>query len=84
MKEGYLDTLSIDRIDNNGNYCKENCRWSTQEVQFRNKRNNLTFKGEYAVDANKRLGGSHSLIANRIRNGWTKEKAFTTTSRTLC
>jgi len=29
---------SIDRIDPNGNYCKENCRWATREVQNTNKR----------------------------------------------
>jgi len=32
--------LTIDRIDVNGNYCPENCRWVTDEVQQKNKRNN--------------------------------------------
>lgn len=29
---------TLDRIDNNGNYCKENCRWTTQAVQLKNRR----------------------------------------------
>jgi len=68
---------SIDRINVNGNYCKENCRWSTPAVQSRNKRSNIYYKGECSVDASKRLGGSKDLVASRVRKGWTLKKAFT-------
>lgn len=37
LKNGYSDELSIDRIDNNGNYEPSNCRWTTNEVQANNK-----------------------------------------------
>lgn len=37
VKNGYKDGLTIDRIDGNKNYSKENCRWVTQTIQARNK-----------------------------------------------
>ena len=53
--EGFLEDMgdrpkgrSLDRIDNNKGYSKENCKWSTQKEQSNNKRNNhqITFQGK--------------------------------------
>ena len=42
---GYADKLSIDRIDVNGNYCPENCRWVDQKTQMQNTRKTIKVNG---------------------------------------
>jgi len=69
---------SIDREDNSKGYTKNNCRWATRHKQSRNIDCNLSYKGEVAVDAGRRLGGSIGLISARVNIlGWSLKDAFT-------
>ncbi len=61
MKDTYDDTLQIDRIDVNGNYCKENCRWVTALVNARNKRTTIYL----TIDGVKKPASEWAQLANK-------------------
>lgn len=78
---GYTDELSIDRIDVNGNYCPENCRWVTRLVQNNNKRNNrkITYNGQTLTLSEwaRTKGLKRATLFIRLKQGWTVERALT-------
>ena len=74
------DGFSIDRVDNNKGYYKENCAWRTAIQQARNRGNNkfLTFKGKTMTISGwaEELGISVKVLNNRRHKGWSVEETL--------
>jgi hypothetical protein len=84
INNGWEEGLTLDRIDCNGNYCPENCRWATYEEQANNKRSNvnITAFGETKTLAqwtrDPRCKTKPFNIQYRISQGYTAEEAIST------
>jgi hypothetical protein len=88
MKDNYKNGLTLDRIDNDGNYTKDNCRWATHYEQAQNTRTNrnITYKGEEKclTEWARNLGIDRSTLSLRLKR-MSVEQALETPlySRTL-
>lgn len=82
MNSGWEKGLTLDRIDNEGNYFPENCRWATRDQQANNKRTCifLTYNGKTQTMAQwaRECGVSSTTISNRYHAGWDAERIITT------
>lgn len=80
IKKYGKNQTSIDRINNDGHYCKKNCRWATYKIQRRNSRrlNLITHKGQTKCLSAwaEELDIERCTIKERIKKGWSIEDAF--------
>lgn len=78
LANGYRKGLTIDRIDNDGDYSPKNCRWATIQTQAYNRSTNsrITIKGktQTVTEWAKEIGISIGAMQQRLRSGWSEER----------
>lgn len=77
---GYTDSLTIERIDVNKNYCPENCTWTSTAEQSRNRRDNIKIVvGETQMclaEAARVHGVPYGTVYSRRAKGWPESRWF--------
>lgn len=77
--------VDIDRIDNDGDYCPENCRWASRQENCDNKRTSKKYKIDGQLMSSHQVSEIYNInkkcFVKRVRMGWEPEKAAKTPSR---
>jgi hypothetical protein len=80
MNNGYVEGLRLDRINNEGNYCPENCRFITNKENSNNRSNNrfITFEGKTLTISQwaERVEMPVQTLLSRLKK-WSVEKSLT-------
>jgi hypothetical protein len=75
------DGMTLDRINHDGDYCKENCKWSTVKEQIRNTRANrmITYNGvtKCLIEWAEQYDIQPGTLGRRLDKGWAVDKAMT-------
>ena len=81
MKDSYADGLTIERVNNDDGYYKENCIWASRKEQNRNRRGNhhIERNGERKIltDWASELNIDPRKVCRRLKAGWSTEDALT-------
>ena len=81
LSHNYDNAKTLDRIDVNGNYTPENCRWVDMAIQNRNKRNNISIayagKTMCLFDWAEEVGIGRQTLTYRLKAGWPIDRALT-------
>lgn len=74
--------MTLDRIDNNGPYCQQNCRWATLKTQNNNKRTcvYIEFRGrsQTLTQWANEIGVHYTTLKFRIKSGWGLARSLET------
>jgi len=85
LNNGYKDSLTLDRIDNDGNYEPFNCRWADTLTQQNNVTSNryIKYKGDTLTIAEmaRKYDIGYSTLSTRLERGWSIERALGTRVR---
>lgn len=78
MGPTYKKGLTLDRVDNEKGYCKENCRWATSRTQAQNRRNTVEVDGKPLSQWSRETGIGLSTLYYRYSKGLRGNDLFTT------
>ena len=85
INNGYSEELTLDRIDNEKDYCPDNCRWLTIKEQSNHRTNNVfyTYKGKTQTSKQwcEEYNISQTTFNDRLKRGWTLEQALTISTK---
>ena len=74
LENGFNESLSLDRTNNNGDYAPDNCRWTSDKKQANNRSNTilLTYNGEThsLSEWADILDVPYNRLASRVNRGW--------------